>query len=383
MRNNEERLAEAQAMSIEEIASRLGIMDDLKRAGREYVGPCPACGGSDRFGINPDRDVYNCRTCGGGDGIALVRLVMQCDFPAALDFLVGEADLQVDPAERERRKKNAERQRLERLKKAAKARQHSMALAKEIWDQGETADNTVVRQYLEKRGIDLKKVPASLRFHPALRYTHMVDGEWAVLHEGPAMLALIMGPADTFLGCHRTWIDLATASGKAVVKNAAGEVLASKKVLGSKRGGAIRLSGVSERRTTLIMGEGIETTLSALVSRAYPGAAYWCGVDLGNMAGKRLPVVNPSTGKTSTKKSDLPDLEDEGAWFPPPWLKHLIFLEDGDSNAETTRNMMRAGLKRALHTVEGLKCDIVPAGDGVDMNDVLNSLPPSGGADDE
>jgi len=37
---------------------------NLKRGGsNEHVGPCPRCGGRDRFGVNTRKRVFNCRGC--------------------------------------------------------------------------------------------------------------------------------------------------------------------------------------------------------------------------------------------------------------------------------------------------------------------------------
>ncbi|OLS53774.1 primase-helicase zinc-binding domain-containing protein [Rhodovulum sulfidophilum] len=68
------RLAEARALPIGEVAERLGIAGLKPPQAIERVGPCPVCGGRDRFGINTARNVFNCRHCGGGDAIALVGL---------------------------------------------------------------------------------------------------------------------------------------------------------------------------------------------------------------------------------------------------------------------------------------------------------------------
>ena len=38
----------------------------LKRQGTEHVGPCPHCGGRDRFSIHPGRGKGNCRGAAGG-----------------------------------------------------------------------------------------------------------------------------------------------------------------------------------------------------------------------------------------------------------------------------------------------------------------------------
>lgn len=51
----------------------------LRRAGRNYCGPCPVCGGSatsDRFVVYPDKDDMHCFSCGlHGDAVTLLRKV--------------------------------------------------------------------------------------------------------------------------------------------------------------------------------------------------------------------------------------------------------------------------------------------------------------------
>ena len=78
----------ARAVPIEREVERRGIK--LKRVGAEYVGPCPLCGGDDRFAINADKAVWNCRGCTkGGDVIALVRHLDGLTFTAAIEMLAG------------------------------------------------------------------------------------------------------------------------------------------------------------------------------------------------------------------------------------------------------------------------------------------------------
>jgi Zinc-binding domain of primase-helicase len=47
----------ARSVPIETELGRRGI--HLKRQGRELVGPCPVCGGDDRFAINIKKQVWN------------------------------------------------------------------------------------------------------------------------------------------------------------------------------------------------------------------------------------------------------------------------------------------------------------------------------------
>jgi hypothetical protein len=79
----------ARAVPLMDEVERRGIK--LKRVGVEYVGPCPLCGGDDRFAINADKAVWNCRGCTkGGDVIALVMWLDGSTFPEACTTLAGE-----------------------------------------------------------------------------------------------------------------------------------------------------------------------------------------------------------------------------------------------------------------------------------------------------
>jgi hypothetical protein len=77
-------------------ARNIPIEDELARRGiqlrgkTERSGPCPICGGEDRFSINTVKQVFNCRGCDkGGDVIDLVQHLDSVDFAAACTTLVG------------------------------------------------------------------------------------------------------------------------------------------------------------------------------------------------------------------------------------------------------------------------------------------------------
>ena len=76
---------------LSEIARR-GIK--LKRVGAERVGPCPLCGGRDRFSIHTKKQCWNCRQCkkesDTGDVIGFVQWLDNCDFNTACATLTGE-----------------------------------------------------------------------------------------------------------------------------------------------------------------------------------------------------------------------------------------------------------------------------------------------------
>jgi len=59
--------------------------------GGEYAGPCPLCGGRDRFRVQPQRGRWMCRKCSArwDDAIALEMLLTRASFPDAVQALVG------------------------------------------------------------------------------------------------------------------------------------------------------------------------------------------------------------------------------------------------------------------------------------------------------
>src|SRR5882762_2142388 len=74
------------AIRIEDEISRRGMK--LNGRGPERCGPCPVCGGTDRFSINTKKQVFHCRVCKvGGDVIALVQHLDGCDFKIAIQTL--------------------------------------------------------------------------------------------------------------------------------------------------------------------------------------------------------------------------------------------------------------------------------------------------------
>jgi DNA primase len=65
-------IEQARAVRIEDEIQRRGIK--LRGNGVDRCGPCPQCGGDDRFAINIKKQIFNCRGCGAkGDVISLVQ----------------------------------------------------------------------------------------------------------------------------------------------------------------------------------------------------------------------------------------------------------------------------------------------------------------------
>ena len=376
------RIEEAKGQDIEALCDRLGLAG-LKRRSCELAGPCPNCGGTNRFNVNLRSGLFLCRQCDvrGGDAIALVMQVMSLSFPDALTWICGAAP--ADEVERARREARARADRGKRDAESDRHRAAAIAAARRIWAQGRPATGTPVQYYLERRGLSrrwLPMLPGALRYHPGLKYMEhsAARKEWVEVHRGPAMLAKMVLPDGSFGGVHRTWIDLDRPGGKIAIPRegefagkVAGETFDAKKTLGAKRGGTIRLA-VDPAASTMVVGEGIETTLTALVAGVFPAATFLCAIDLGNMAGQRLPVPTKSGGQ-SKRFSDLPDMDDDRAFVPPAWVRRLVFIQDGDSEPRFTRACLTAGLRRAMRLRPGIECQIWPAPVGKDLNDLLEA----------
>lgn len=361
------RIERARARTLREVVERFPI-SDLKPLGHELTGPCPdhSCGGIDRFSINLRKGVWRCRQCSprGGDAIALVELICQTDFLGAVELLEGARGVEIDPAELARAAEARKRAQDKADAEAARYRAYSKRLALDIWQRARPFAGSPAAQYLAARNVDLAGLPwsfACFRFLPDHPYVKKIAGERRELHKGPALISAVQAPDGKLSAVHQTWFDLTRPDRnfKAEIRDPrTGQTFPAKMVQGSKKGGAIRLTG-NACASVLVMGEGIETTGTALVADAVCGASYWAGIDLGNMSGKQIG-----------RNSGLPDMEDEGAFVPPRSVSHLIFIQDGDSAAKETRAKLTAGLRRAMNVNPYLRAHIVPAGEGVDLNDL-------------
>jgi phage/plasmid primase-like uncharacterized protein len=173
-------IGDAKAIPIEHEVARRGIA--LKRQGREHVGPCPVCGGTDRFAVNIVKQIWNCRHCAkGGDVIALVMHIDGITFPEAIETLTGNCTAGGTTSRRRE------------VPVPTKTQQRdidTLLFADRIWrDTVELTPEAIA--YFERRKIDISAVPdrGGLRFHarcpwesgtkPCVigRYTTAIDNE--------------------------------------------------------------------------------------------------------------------------------------------------------------------------------------------------------------
>lgn len=281
----------------------------LRRAGGEWVGPCPACGGTDRFGVNTKKGVWVCRGAGGGDAIALEMHLGGVDFLTACETLTGEppprgrgrgiSQDEMDKREERRRlsDEKAEKQRLE----AEMDEAQRLAAASQIWAETAPIGGTLAERYLVGRGIPIPPSgwPSVLGFHRSLRYP---GGS-----SFPCLVARVDDAFGELTAVWRIFLDPATA-GKAKVDN-------PKLGLGPASGGAVRIGGLADR---IGCAEGLETSLAAWTLERYRFPV-WATLSTSGMTGLELPldvkrlVIFPD--------GDMPREMPDGSISVPPGLK--------------------------------------------------------------
>jgi len=421
-------VARAESVPVLEAYNLLGRRERLKRAGSEQVGPCPNCGGSDRFALSPRKNRWNCRGWGGGGP---VRLLMHCDglgFLEAAERLTGEPcpngrgarDLTPEQ-QRERaiadarwrgRREGREAcdlaepgqvvrsgeppedfgsdaglisawatgfvEAVKREREADAFREQERRRAFEIYMAGGPClPGGAVARYLAHRGLELPD-GARLREHPGLAYWHEDEsGRARVIWTGPAMLAPLIRPDGRFSGVHMTWIDpaLATRNGRPGLSQA-GEALPTKKFRGSARAAYLHLAGPAESPGALAMGEGIETTLSVrqamlAAGRSIEGWAFRAAGSLGAIGGPAAatlphPTMTDKAGRARRVEGAVPRLTAPAIRMPDS-VTRLLLLGDGDSDPFATRLALERAAAR--HRAPGRTIQIAMAPEGLDFND--------------
>lgn len=295
----------------EHILTSLGVDEKFLK---NRHGPCPACGGTDRFRFD-DKDgegSYYCSGCGAGHGLHLLMNVNGWKLPKACEEvarLIG-----FDAPERRQEKPAGNDIRT-------------------VWRQCRP-DAPEVLEYLRGRGLDLASVPPSLRFHSAMPYWVVDDDKPRLLGKFPCMVAPVLDNRGQLKALHRTYLADDLPSKKKLTKSPT-----------KLSGVAVRVRRLGEA-THMLVTEGIENALAVeqfLRERGKPVDPIWALVS------------------TSFMQS----------WSPPPQVARVVICGDNDVNFAGHAAAYTLAHKLAM---KGVDCEVkMPPTVGLDWLDTLNA----------
>jgi hypothetical protein len=164
-------IRQAAAVPIEDEIARRGV----RLSGRiDRAGPCPVCGGVDRFSINVRKQCWNCRGCGvGGDVIAMVQHLDGCTFAAAVATLTGSSARPQAAAPAPAKSETADDYERCQRRKAAW-----------LWSQRQSPIGTMAERYLREARGYVGPIPPTIGFLPPHN------------GHGPAMIAAYAMPVE-------------------------------------------------------------------------------------------------------------------------------------------------------------------------------------------
>jgi phage/plasmid primase-like uncharacterized protein len=270
---------------------------------------CPVCQREGKLGLRDGKDglAVNCfRGCGRSEILAELERRGLHD-PANPDLAP-----EISPEEQRQRQEAEEANRQARI-----------ARARWLWQEETHPAGGVVQVYLWSRLLFLDPIPDVIRFHPSLR--HKESGE-----SRPAMICRIdRGGNGESIGVHATYLAI-DGSSKATIDP-------QRRTIGAIAGGAVQL-GQPQPDQWLVVGEGVESTLSMALALKAPG---WAALSAGGI--KRLIL--------------------------PPAAKMVLIAADNDAKGTGQR---AANSAAARWCAEGKRVKVVmPPRPGTDWNDVL------------
>ncbi len=235
---------------------------------RNRHGPCPCCGGVDRFRYD-DREgsgSYFCNSCGAGRGMDLLMKLFGWNFKEAadqVDSVIGNVEATRTTKERTEAEKVA-------------------IIGTVLKQSRKVTQGDAVWMYLNRR-TGIESVPPDIRYHPGMK--HSAGGVY------PVMLAVMRDRNGSGVSVHRTYL---TGDGQKAPVSPVKKFMQGKPLNGS----AVWLGKAAEH---IGIGEGIETSIASSMRFGMP---VFAATSAGLME----------------------------AWIPPEGVKKVSIFADHDAN---------------------------------------------------
>lgn len=278
-------------------------------------GPCPVCGGTDRFRFDDKagKGTWFCNHCGAGDGIGLLMRTHRWTYQeAARSLQVALEGF------------SAPRQPASRAQRPAPKGNPQSYIESILSECCPLSDGDAVSAYLRGRGLHV--MPETLLCHPRLAYFH--DGRRT--SSFPTLVARVEGPGGDLRSLHRTYTQNARKADVPVPRKFTPPIT---KISGA----AARLFPCAEH---IGVAEGIETAIAAYELFDLP---VWAALNA--------------------------TLLEE--FQPPPGVRHVTVFGDNDRN-----HVGQIAANRLAHRLEqeGRLVEVrIPGTEGWDFLDVLNA----------
>lgn len=298
---------EAMATTCEEWAHKQGWT--LKK-GIDRAGPCPNCGGTDRFSVHTRKNIFNCRGC-GLKGSGVIDLVMQTEglkFLHACERITGRRVQ--DPAD----EKNLARMREEAARKereAERERERKENDVRALWAESVAYEGTLAEAYLVRRmGETFATLPAipTLRFHPEMYCKPAKEAGLGARH--PCLVAAVQKDEGKVAGIWRIFLK-PDATNLTIWNEKLQKDEKLKMGLGNTVGGMVRLTPIAPEMN---VGEGLESTLGARMLERWCGA--W-GATLSTSGMQGLDIPSKVRRLHIWSDGDKHRLSEKGIQEPP------------------------------------------------------------------
>ncbi|MGH7087738.1 MAG: DUF7146 domain-containing protein [Stellaceae bacterium] len=248
-------------ISAADIAAALG---EARPDGRDVRTKCPRCGGP--LALRDTKRGLMAKCWAGCDSTDVYRELRR------RKLLTGKRPVPLSPEEAAAANVAAEH----------RARVN-VARARDLWEQGQPIRGTAGDRYLRAgRGLDILSPYIGADAEHALRFCSRCWHSPGIYR--PAVLARIDHYARGFIGVHVTFL---APDGYGTDEFYPGKAALDpvRKVIGACKGGAARL-GTPSPSEWLIVGEGLETTLSVMQACALPG---WAALSADGICSVELP----------------------------------------------------------------------------------------------